>query len=296
MSALGEDLARRQGDLAEEARRQSEQAESLDRQRRELSARATELTESRKNLKAESAKLEAARSKAAEIKQRLAAERAELTELKEELRRQKFETVTRDPTPLLEFDLIPGADAVPPQGEFDVLESTRHNKVFSTERSGNTLVVIPLGDASDFHYGDVHTESNKVRRLLEGRFPKSGRRLGERPGVQCGDDQRRGRPVADRLQPGGTSRPVHGLREDPRRPANDEAAGTLAALYQPRRGPPHVGRVGRFVIAPIDDVFSICEVSRSLGQPETVAALAFHLVPKLCPENLFGESRGGGAS
>ena len=49
-----------------------------------------------------------------------------------------------------------------------MLEATRHNKVFSTERNGDTLVVIPLGDASEFHYGDVHTESNKVRRLLEG--------------------------------------------------------------------------------------------------------------------------------
>jgi pSer/pThr/pTyr-binding forkhead associated (FHA) protein/anti-anti-sigma regulatory factor len=168
VSAIGEDLARRQGELVDEGRRQLEQAESLERQRRELSARATELTESRKILKAESTKLEAARSKAGEIKQRLAAERAALTELKEELQRQKFEAVTRDPTPLLEFDQIPGGDASPPRAEFDVLESTRHNKVFSTERNGNTLIVIPLGDTSEFHYGDVHTESNKVRRLLEG--------------------------------------------------------------------------------------------------------------------------------
>jgi pSer/pThr/pTyr-binding forkhead associated (FHA) protein/anti-anti-sigma regulatory factor len=167
LSAIGEDLARKQGDLADEARLQLEQAASLERQRKELSARATELTESRKNLKAESAKLEATRSKMGEAKQRLAAERAELTELKEELRLRKFENVTRDQTPLLEFDLIPVADAGAPQAEFDVLEATRHNKVFSTERSGNTLVVIPLGDTSEFHYGDVHTESNKVRRLLE---------------------------------------------------------------------------------------------------------------------------------
>ncbi len=54
-----------------------------------------------------------------------------------------------------------------------MLEATRHNKVFSTERSGDTLVVIPLGDASEFHYGDVHTESNKVRRLLEGELSET---------------------------------------------------------------------------------------------------------------------------
>jgi anti-sigma B factor antagonist len=52
--------------------------------------------------------------------------------------------------------------------EFDVLESVRHNKVFAANRAGATLVVTPLGDASEFHYGDVHVESNKVRRLLEG--------------------------------------------------------------------------------------------------------------------------------
>jgi anti-anti-sigma regulatory factor len=52
--------------------------------------------------------------------------------------------------------------------EFDVLESLRHNKVFSADRAGTTLVVMPMGDASEFHYGDVHVESNKVRRLLEG--------------------------------------------------------------------------------------------------------------------------------
>jgi anti-anti-sigma regulatory factor len=71
----------------------------------------------------------------------------------------------------LELDLIPVAPSIAPSvalpDEFDALEATRHNKVFSTERFGDTLVVIPLGDASDFHYGDVHTESNKVRRLLE---------------------------------------------------------------------------------------------------------------------------------
>ena len=51
--------------------------------------------------------------------------------------------------------------------DFDPLESVRHNKVFFADRTGSTLVVMPLGDASEFHYGDVHVESNKVRRLLE---------------------------------------------------------------------------------------------------------------------------------
>jgi pSer/pThr/pTyr-binding forkhead associated (FHA) protein/anti-anti-sigma regulatory factor len=171
LTAFGADFARRQEELANEWRRQMEQAESLERQRREMAARAAELAESRKSLKAEWAKLEAARSKAAEIKQRLTSERADLTDLKEELRRRRFEIVTGEQTPLLELDLIPVAPSVAPPvappDEFDVLEATRHNKVFSTERFGDTLVVIPLGDASDFHYGDVHTESNKVRRLLE---------------------------------------------------------------------------------------------------------------------------------
>lgn len=168
ITAVGDDLARRQEDLANEGRRQLEQAESLERQRREMSTRATELVEIRKNLKAEWGKLEVARSKAAEAKRHLSAERADLTELKEELRRLKFEVATAEPTPQLEIDLIPVARAATPPGEIDILGSTRHNKVFSTERSGDTLVVIPLGDASEFHYGDVHTESNKVRRLLEG--------------------------------------------------------------------------------------------------------------------------------
>ncbi len=137
-----------------------------------MSARAYELADIRKNLKAEWTKIETARSKMAEVRQRLTTERADLTALKEELQRRKFEITTSEPTPLFEMDTIPPAADPGPQDAYDVLESTRHNKVFSTERSGNTLIVMPLGDASDFHYGDVHTESNKVRRLLEvWRFP-----------------------------------------------------------------------------------------------------------------------------
>jgi anti-anti-sigma regulatory factor len=145
-----------------------ETAESLERQRIEMAARASELTETRKNLKAEWAKIESARSKLTEAKERLAAQRAELTALKEELRQRRFEIVTSDPTPLAEFDVMAAEPIAATPEDFDILESTRHNKVFAAERVGDTLVVIPLGDATDFHYGDVQTESNKVRRLLEG--------------------------------------------------------------------------------------------------------------------------------
>lgn len=168
MAAVDADLARRQEDLVGEVRKQLELAESLERQRKEMSVRAAELAETRKNLKVEWKKLEAARAKVTEVKQRLAAERAELSALKEELQRRKFDLVTSEDTPPEELDIVSPAPQSPTTHEFDVLESTRHNKVFSTERNGDTLVVIPLGDASEFHYGDVHTESNKVRRLLEG--------------------------------------------------------------------------------------------------------------------------------
>ncbi|HEV8000446.1 MAG TPA: FHA domain-containing protein [Planctomycetaceae bacterium] len=70
------------------------------------------------------------------------------------------------------FDDVSEEAAAAPVGnqhpaDFDPLESVRHNKVFFADRTGSTLVVMPLGDASEFHYGDVHVESNKVRRLLE---------------------------------------------------------------------------------------------------------------------------------
>ncbi len=178
-TAIADDLQRRQEEFATESRRQVEEAESLDRQRREMAARANELAETRKNLKAEWTKIEAARAKASEVKQRLTAERSDLRQLKEELHRMRFEIATSEPTPQLEIDMVadPLSDdaiEIPVElhaatpGDFDVLETTRHNKVFATERCGDALVVIPLGDASEFHYGDVHTESNKVRRLLEG--------------------------------------------------------------------------------------------------------------------------------
>jgi pSer/pThr/pTyr-binding forkhead associated (FHA) protein len=167
ITAIGEDLARRHEALANEERRQFDQAESLERQRRETAARAAEIAEIRKNLKAEWTKLETARANVTDTKQRLTAEREELSSIQQELQRRRVEITASDQTPQQEIDMIFAAPTVAPAGDFDVLESTRHNKVFATERTGDTLVVIPLGDATDFHYGDVHTESNKVRRLLE---------------------------------------------------------------------------------------------------------------------------------
>jgi pSer/pThr/pTyr-binding forkhead associated (FHA) protein len=163
----GEELARHHEAYGGEQRRQAEQAESLERQRIEMASRAEEIAETRKNLKAEWQKLEKAKSKVDEAKQRLAAERTEMANLKEELDRRKFEIMTSEHTPMMELETIAAAPAISEAG-YDALESTRHNKVFATEQVGDTLIVIPLGDAHDFHYGDVHTESNKVRRLLEG--------------------------------------------------------------------------------------------------------------------------------
>ncbi len=167
ITAIGEDLARRHEALSIEERRQFDQAESLERQRREMAARATEIAETRKNLKVEWTKLETARTNLTDAKQRLTAERDELSSIQDELQRRRVEVMASDQTPQQEIDMIFAAPPVAPAGDFDVLESTRHNKVFATARNGDTLVVIPLGDATDFHYGDVHTESNKVRRLLE---------------------------------------------------------------------------------------------------------------------------------
>lgn len=163
----GEDLARHHEVYSNEQRRQAELAESLERQRIEAAARADEVAETRKNLKAEWQKLEKAKAKLDEAKQQLAADRTEMSRLKEDLDQRKFEIMTSEHTPQMELDTIP-AVAATTEGHHDPLDSTRHNKVFATEQAGDTLVVIPLGDAHDFHYGDVHTESNKVRRLLEG--------------------------------------------------------------------------------------------------------------------------------
>ena len=102
----------------------------------------------RKNLKAEWTKIEAARAKASEVKQRLTAERSDLRQLKEELHRMRFEIATSEQTPQLEIDMVadPLSDdaiEIPVElhaatpGDFDVLETTQHNKVFATERCGD---------------------------------------------------------------------------------------------------------------------------------------------------------------
>ncbi len=163
----GEDLARHHEAYTAEERRQAEQAESLERQRIEIGARAEEIANTRKNLKSEWQKLEQAKAKVGQAKERLSAQRTEIAALKEDLGRRKLEIVTSEQTPPLDLETIPPIPDVP-EDAVDALESTRHNKVFAVEQAAETLVVIPLGDAQDFHYGDVHTESNKVRRLLEG--------------------------------------------------------------------------------------------------------------------------------
>ncbi len=168
--ALAADFARRQEDLAARLRRLAEDTESLGRQRIELANRNAELTEVKQRLSYEW--------------QRLMAERGMV-----------LQPGPDGAYPLLDEPVVdPGAQpdfggTFPSEGEaatgdfadapvvepiactpteFDVLESVRHNKVFAANRAGATLVVTPLGDASEFHYGDVHVESNKVRRLLEG--------------------------------------------------------------------------------------------------------------------------------
>jgi pSer/pThr/pTyr-binding forkhead associated (FHA) protein/anti-anti-sigma regulatory factor len=167
LTALNEDLTRRREELAAQTRSLAEEALSMTRQRKELSARAAELAELKKRLRAEWRKVEAARSKGRPVKERPAGDRPGVAQIEDEPERRKIESVPQD-TPPLELDTVPTAESTTPPHEWDALDSTRHNKVFRTERSGQTLIVVPLGDASDFFYGDVQTEANKVRRLLEG--------------------------------------------------------------------------------------------------------------------------------
>ncbi len=39
-------------------------------------------------------------------------------------------------------------------------------RVFDTEKTGNTLVVIPHGDGLGFRYADVQIEANQIRRTI----------------------------------------------------------------------------------------------------------------------------------
>lgn len=52
------------------------------------------------------------------------------------------------------------------EGEATVVSGTEFHKVLKLERIGTTLILTFLGDASRFHYGDVHRESNTARWLL----------------------------------------------------------------------------------------------------------------------------------
>jgi anti-anti-sigma regulatory factor len=168
--ALAADLARRQEELAACLRRLAEDSESLGRQRVELAHQAGELAEFKQRLAFDWQNLAAERD--ARFPGRLEAGAAGANEpiaapgmsgwFPETV--PNTENAPEDSDPAVEADGVP---AVHP-ASFDPLESVRHNKVFLADRLGTTLVVMPLGDASEFHYGDVHVESNKVRRLLEG--------------------------------------------------------------------------------------------------------------------------------
>jgi anti-anti-sigma regulatory factor len=168
--ALAADFARRQEDLAARLRRLAEDTESLGRQRIELANRNAELADFKQRLAYEW--------------QRLMAERGMVLQAGPDGTYPVLDEPVADPGAQPDFagtfpndmEAATGDFADPSvvepvactPTEFDVLESVRHNKVFAANRAGMTLVVTPLGDASEFHYGDVHVESNKVRRLLEG--------------------------------------------------------------------------------------------------------------------------------
>ena len=170
----------------------AEEAAAIARQRQELYSWAADLTEMRHRTAAEWQLIEAERLKLAELQLQLAAQRDELARLEREFNRRGAElglpdasswpgggrgasvrtkdsanevSTLADPDEILVS--APAELADPADHDFDCLEATRHNKVFRTERLGTTLIVVPLGDASEFHYGDVHTEANKVRRLLD---------------------------------------------------------------------------------------------------------------------------------
>ncbi len=166
--ALATDFARRQEEMAARLRRLAEDTEALGHQRIELANRTAELTEFKQRLAYEW--------------QRLNAERGLVLQPGADGTYPLLDEPVADPTaqpayaPAVRAE-VPSSAEIASQPvveavdltpmEFDVLETVRHNKVFAANRAGTTLVVTPLGDASEFFYGDVHIESNKVRRLLE---------------------------------------------------------------------------------------------------------------------------------
>ncbi|HET6323946.1 MAG TPA: FHA domain-containing protein [Planctomycetaceae bacterium] len=166
--ALAADLTHKQEDLAARLRCLAQDSESLGRQRLEVANRAGELAEFRQRLIEEWQKL------TAEREMMFSGQHNRDAALANEPVEAPNTAWSPDAFPQDDYadadDLTTGADASegPLSADFDPLETVRHNKVFLADRTGATLVVTPLGDASEFHYGDVHVESNKVRRLLEG--------------------------------------------------------------------------------------------------------------------------------
>jgi anti-anti-sigma regulatory factor len=178
--ALFADLVRKQEELAAGVRRLSDEADSLARHRAELGTRTTELNEFQQRLTFEWQRLAGDQppSPPPVVSTHESPENEPVTApaphpVSAESSDQDSDSLDCDVL-LVSDEFAPTAARVPTRPEpprlpgFDVLESVRHNKVFSADRIGATLVVTPLGDASEFHYGDVHVESNKVRRLLEG--------------------------------------------------------------------------------------------------------------------------------
>jgi anti-anti-sigma regulatory factor len=174
--ALAADLARKQEDLVARLRRLADDTESLDRQRIELTNRSAELADFRKRLTLEWQRLAAERamgfSAGSEGSDPMTTGRTYDSVPNRVANSLPSEAITEDGDRDVALDNEPltlaESSGSKPTVDFDVLETVRHNKVFSADRTGTTLVVTPLGDASEFHYGDVHVESNKVRRLLEG--------------------------------------------------------------------------------------------------------------------------------
>jgi len=170
--ALAADLFRRQEELAARLRRLAEDTESLGRQRIELASRTSELAEFKQRLTFEWQRLAAERAMGAPVDVEGGIPPSNEPVAEPEATPAPAKTLVAEGSGIISpAQCVDSPEAQAQAGtplEFDVLEPVRHNKVFWADRWGTTLVVMPLGDASEFHYGDVHVESNKVRRLLEG--------------------------------------------------------------------------------------------------------------------------------
>ncbi|MEW4489756.1 FHA domain-containing protein [Thalassoglobus sp. JC818] len=53
--------------------------------------------------------------------------------------------------------------AVQGTNESDADFLTRQNKIFKTERVGDTMIVVPIGDSQTYFYQDIHTEASRVK-------------------------------------------------------------------------------------------------------------------------------------